>query len=243
MLIIFVTMTCYELFIQWMEYREIQTITTDIIKNSGALDNRSRVIAIRDYLRKNVTHLEAPYLDKDRPFLRATALETLKSGKGYCGEVSRAFINMAAAAGIKSQRINLYGEKIHTVAEAELSPVDLVIVDALDTPQIEGLERLDKVILRPEYDDYFTLNLRRLRLNWLIRRIKMEIGPLTYWTENPHLLKATFWGGLVFIMVILKLGRDAIRIILKRRGWVHLSTVDLKIKQVNSIRGIGSASD
>lgn len=225
LLAVSLVMAGYELIRQWIEYREIREIAERVVFRAGAQDNRSRVIAIRDYLRSEVTHLDAPFLDEDRPFLRATALETLNSGKGYCGEVSRTFINMASAVGIPSQRINLYGKNIHTVAEAELAPGQTVIVDALDTPQIQDLETLEQVMMRPEYLDYYTLNLRRLRITWFIRRIKTEIGVLTYWTENPHLLKATAWLLLGLSLIMFKCGRDTIRYLLQKRGWIHVSTL------------------
>ncbi len=207
---------------QYRESQEIKAIAEDIVQKAGAYDNRSRVIALRDYLRKRVTFQGAP--KEDRPFLRATAIETLRSGKGFCGEVSRAFIRLANALGIQAQRINLYGRDNHVVAEAELSPGERVIVDSQFPPQVPDLEPLDRVILRPEYDDYSTLHLRRLRLTWLVSRVKLQMGPLTYWTENPHAIKSGFW--LIVALTLLSgrmlfIGaRSLARRLLARRGWV-----------------------
>ncbi|NOT61638.1 MAG: hypothetical protein HOP19_15595, partial [Acidobacteria bacterium] len=161
-----------------------------------------------------------------RPFLRNTTSETLQSGQGYCGEVTRAFINLADAAGIKAQRINLYGSHLHVVAEAELNPGKNVLVDGQNPPTIVELEPLDQVMLRPEYDDYSTLNVRRVGLSWLFARVKLQMGALTYWTENPHALKATFWFGLAGLLISLKGLRDALRFGLKKRGWIHRSNQD-----------------
>ena len=119
----------------------------------------------------------------------------------------------------------LVGVASHVVAEAELGPRNLVIVDCQYPPSVRDLETLDQVIQRPEWDDYYTLNLRRLHINWLISRVKMEMGPFTYWTENPHALKALMWFSFAFLLASLKLGRRALRIYLKRRGWVHISNV------------------
>jgi hypothetical protein len=208
---------------QYKESRYVKVAAWEIVNRAGANNARQRAIALRDYLRQSVTFQSAPM--NDRPFLRASAAETLQSGKGYCGEVTRAFIQMADAVGIRAQRINLYGKNPHVVAEAELSPGDAVIVDCQHPPQIRDLEKLDQVILRPEYDDYYTLNLRRLRINWLVSRIKTEIGPLTYWTENPHALKSALWFGLAFFLTVYKVARWSLRYLLHKRGWVHVSNL------------------
>ncbi|HZF39394.1 MAG TPA: transglutaminase-like domain-containing protein [Blastocatellia bacterium] len=187
---------------QRQESRYVKVVAEEIVRKAGAGDNRSRVIALRDYLRGHVTFRGAPH--DDRPFLRATAAETLRSGKGYCGEVTRAFICLAAAVGVKAQRINLYGSDNHVVAEAELGPGERVLVDGQHPPHVRDLEPLDRVILRPEYDDYSTLHLRRLRLNWLVSCVKLEMGPFTYWTETPHALKSGLWLTLMLALLIGK---------------------------------------
>jgi hypothetical protein len=177
----------------------------------------------------------------DRPFLRASAAETLQSGKGYCGEVTRAFIRMADAVGIRAQRINLYGKINHVVAEVELKPGERVIVDSQNPPLLPDLDTLDHVILRPEYTDYSTLNLRRLRLSWLVSRIKLEIGPLTYWAESPHALEAGLWLAAALMLLSGKLllvcGRPLARMLLARRGWVKpADNIVLKVSETN--RGV-----
>jgi hypothetical protein len=203
----------------------VSSVAWTVVNDAKATDSRSRVIALRDYLRKNITYDGAPV--ESRPFLRATAAETLRSGKGYCGEVTRAFIRMADAVGIRSQRINLFGQKLHVVAEAELRPGDNVIVDSQNPPHIKDLEILDRIILRPEYDDYSTLNLRRLKLNWLFSRIKLKVGPLTYWTENPHALKAGLWMTLALTLISAKAflicARMFVNYYLTRNGWSRAS--------------------
>src|SRR5207249_2756470 len=84
---------------------------------------------------------------------------------------------------------------------------------------------LDQVMLRPEYQDYSTLNVRRLHLSWLVSRLKLNIGPLTYWLENPHALKAFFWL-LVPVLLATSLGMNwLVRLILRRAGWIHSSDV------------------
>ena len=85
-------------------------------------------------------------------------------------------------------------------------------------------------MLRAEYDDYSTLNLRRLHLNGIFQRIKLEMGILNYWLESPHALKALLWLALAVLLISLRLvvltGRHLLRLILTRRGWVHHSKLD-----------------
>lgn len=225
---------------QYRNSQYIKSVAEEIVRKANATDNRSRVIALRDYLRRHVTYQDAP--ESGRPFFRASAADTLRSGKGFCGEVTRAFIRLAAAVGIRAQRINLYGSDNHVVAEAELSPGVRVLVDGQNPPHIRDLEPLDQVILRPEYDDYSTLHLRRLHINWLVTRVKLEMGPLTYWIENPHALKSGLWLALALALLIARLlflgGRSLARRLLARRGWVKVVDGgvlgELKARQVGT---------
>jgi len=214
-------MFSFEICRQYQDSRYVKAIAAEIVQKAGAEDNRSRVIALRDYLRERVTFQEASH--DGRPFLRASAAETLRSGNGYCGEVTRAFINLAAAVDIHARRINLYGGDNHVVAEAELRPGERVLVDSQNPPHVRDLAPLDEVILRPEYNDYSTLHLRRLHLNWLVSRVKLELGPLTYMVENPHALKSGLWLALAMTLLTGKLlfvsGRSLARRKLTRRGW------------------------
>lgn len=203
----------------------VASVAWRVVREARAETPRDRVIALRDYLRRHVTWQGAP--GNGRPFLRASAGETLRSHLGYCGDVTRAFICMAAAVGIPAQRINLWGAARHVVAEVELPNRQRFLVDCQNPPMIADLEPLDRVILRPEFDDYYTLNLRRLGISWLVSRVKLQLGPLTFWTENPHALRAVGWGllgiSLVLIRLIVTLARGWLRRILRRRGWIHVS--------------------
>ena len=206
---------------QYRDTEYVRSVAREVIRQAGATDNRASIIALRDFLRTTVQYQGAPH--DDRAFLRATAAETIRSGFGYCGEVTRAFICLADAVGIRAQRINLVGASLHVVAEAEIAPGQHVIADCQNPPAIIELEPLDKVILRPEYDDYYTLNLRRLRLNGLVSRIKMQLGPLTFWTENPHALSAALWFALAFTLIGVRGLRSLLRFGLHKRGWIHSS--------------------
>ncbi len=210
---------------QYYDARYVESVALAVIKKAGAGDNRARILALRDYLHANTSYQGAP--QDDRPFLRDSAADTLRSGKGYCGEVTRAFVCLADSIGIRAQRVNLWGTSPHVVAEAELAPGDRVLVDCQNPPQIADLERLDDVIANGRYEDYYNLNLRRLRISWLVSRVKIEMGAFSYWTENPHALKSILWLVLAATILIfwigIKLTRSLLQFILYKRGWIHLS--------------------
>lgn len=210
-----------EAFLQFREQAAVHLVAESIVREAGAKTDKEKVLALRDYLRSHIRYQSAP--TENRPFFRASAIDTLQSGTGYCGEVSRTFICLAEAAGIEASRINLYGKKQHVVAEASIGDEGFVIVDCQYPPTVADLEPLDDVIRRPDYDDYSTLNLRRLGLNWLFSRIKIRSGLLTYLFENPHALAASLWGTLLVFLMSVKVARWSLRQILLRRGWVHTS--------------------
>jgi hypothetical protein len=191
--------------LQVLDTRYVRSVTAGVLRQAGAVSEREKVVAIRDYLRSHVTFVGASY--HDRPFVRATAAETLRSGKGYCGEVSRAFICMAATQGIHAQRINLHGTSPHLVAEAEIDTDESFVVDGQNPPRIDELEPLDQVMRRPQYDDYFTVNLRRLRVNWIVTRVKMRSGLITTWLERPHAIKAALWFALAGTFLFFMTGQ------------------------------------
>jgi SAM-dependent methyltransferase/uncharacterized protein YbaR (Trm112 family) len=215
---------------QWREDRMLDSIAREVVAQAGATDNRARVLALQAYLGQRVTWHGAIY-DR-RQFLRATAAETLQSGKGYCGEVTRAFVRLAAALGIRAHRMNFYGRDLHVMAEAVLGPGDRVIVDCQAPPHVAGLERREQVLARPEFDEYSTFNLRRFGLEpsrWVIRR---ELGMLGDWLECPHLMKA----GALFLAAFLLAG---VRLRMKRaalgRDFNRESTLMTQPDRVSSL--------
>ncbi len=222
--IVAASICCVEAFWQHRETVFVEQLSAKIVADANARTPREKTLAIRDYLRANVTHIGAPMGD-DRPFLRATAAETLQSGLGFCGEVSRAFINLAQPAGIPAARLNLFSKEPHVVAYVNLGAGDDVIVDSLRVPSVADLETIDSLMSRHVYDDYSTLNLRRLQLGFLFKRTKMTLGPLTYWGENPHAMKATAWGLIAATLLALRGLRHGVRRFLHWRGWVHRSAL------------------
>lgn len=221
--IVFVLAGLYQLALFYQDNRYVHALALDIVTKAHAESSEARVVALRDYLRTHIDKDGLPQGGSGRSFLRDSAAQTLRSGKGFCGEVSRAFIVMARSLGIRAQRLNLYGRAKHVVAEAEIAPHKFAVVDAQQPPSIVDLEPLDRVILRDEYDDYSTLNLRRLHLNWMVPRLKLDVGFLTDWLERPHLIKATLCFLMVVALMCFKLLRLWIRFLLHGRGWVHVS--------------------
>ena len=84
---------------------ELTKIAQQVAGEAHAVTPTQKVLALRDYLRRNVRwqDLTSNELDR-RPFFRDSAIDTLRSGEGFCGEVTRAFICMAAALDIPAQR-------------------------------------------------------------------------------------------------------------------------------------------
>src|SRR5207253_1417777 len=113
---------------QWLRDK-----AADIVGGAHATTAAEEVVALRDYVRKHVRYEGVDA--NDRPFLRASARETLESGRGYCGEAIRAFICLARQRGIQAQRVNLYGPINHVVAEVQTGPDREVLVDVQDNPQ------------------------------------------------------------------------------------------------------------
>jgi hypothetical protein len=193
-------MCLVEVFRQRQDSQYVRSVAREIVKTIPPEDLAARVLVIRDYLRQKVTYQGAVY--ERRLFFRASAMETLQSGKGYCGEVSRAFIRLAYEVGIRAQRVYLYGDVLHVVAEAQLNNGARVIVDCQTPPSVENLLPLEQVMQRPEYDFYSNLNMRRFKLQRWIPSVKLEMGSFSYWQENPHAMQAFLWGCLALVLLM-----------------------------------------
>lgn len=184
-------MGCWNTFSHQRDREFLRALALKVVAESNATDGRTKVLALRDYLRANVTWRGVP--QEGRPFLRDSAVETIKSGRGWCGEGSRAFVGLARELGIPAQRIIFTGETPHVVAEAEVSPGVRLIVDSQEPPMVADLEPLDAVILRPQFEDYYSVNLERLGVRWLVNRVRLTPGAITYFLESPHAIKAASW--------------------------------------------------
>ena len=150
-------------------------------------DFDAKVVALRDYVRTHVRNVEFKGLA--RPFLRDTAADTLRTGKGRCGEAARVFVNMARAAGLPAQRLYLEGEKSHVISVVVRDDGAVLVADSSADPfYFRELEPLSAVTRRPEFRTYSTW--RRTRALRALPPNFVSLGPLAYLFENPHALLA-----------------------------------------------------
>lgn len=156
-----------------------------------ASDFDARLKALRDYVRARVHDVDFSWYG--RPLLRDTAADTLRTGKGRCGEATRVFVNLARASGIDAQRLYLDGIRLHVLALVRAGDGRALVVDAYDTPYVPEVEPLEGLLDRHEFASYSTLGFRRL---WLLRSLpsnEVALGPLNYPIENPHALASLLW--------------------------------------------------
>jgi hypothetical protein len=152
-------------------------------------DFDAKVVALRDYIRTHVRNVE--FMRLTRPFLRHTAADTLRTGKGRCGEASRVFVNMARAAGISAQRLYLEGEKSHVISVVGRDDGAVLIVDsAADPTYFPDLDPLSAISTHKEFRTFSTW--RRTRALRALPSNFVSLGPLAYLFENPHALLASF---------------------------------------------------
>jgi hypothetical protein len=193
--ITFLSIAGYQMGEYYSEQRWIAEKARAIVQTTQASNKEDEILALRDYIRKHVRY--EGLSESGRPFLRATAKETLQSGRGFCGEATRAFIVLARSLGIRSQRVNLYGRINHVVAEVELNG-RLVLVDLQENPVTNSiLDRqwwtVDEVLFLKEspWKNYSNIHLGRLPLiNLFVRGIRLRIGLISWIVENPPLMKA-----------------------------------------------------
>lgn len=88
----------------WVESQRIAGEARSIVADHG--QTRARVLTIAGAVRARV----AP-ADRQRPFLRSTAWETWKSGKGYCGEGARVIVVMLQSLSIPAARLYLRADR------------------------------------------------------------------------------------------------------------------------------------
>jgi hypothetical protein len=154
-------------------------------------DFGARLTALRDYVRARVHNVD--FSARGRPFLRDTAAETLRAGKGRCGEAARVFVNLARESGINAQRLYLDGARPHVLAVVRTEDGRRLVVDAYESPYVPEVEPIERLLSHPEFTSYSTLGFRRM---WPLRSLPMHefaLGPLNYLLENPHALTSLLW--------------------------------------------------
>lgn len=164
----------------------VRAVTSEAL--AGVPDDfDAKVVALRDYIRTHVRNIEFKGLT--RPFLRDTAADTLRTGKGRCGEAARVFVNMARAAGIDAQRLYLEGEKSHVITVVGRGDGTVLIVDSsADPTYFDELEPLATLTTHKEFRTFSTW--RRTRALRALPSNFVSLGPLAYLFENPHALLA-----------------------------------------------------
>lgn len=191
---------------QYRETKYVNQVARAVTARVVAHDTLGTVVALRDYLRQNVTRYG--FSASGRPLLRNTAAETLASGKGRCGESTRTFINMAASLGIPSRRLYLEGERSHVVALVTIDDQQL-IVDSSDRPYFPDLEPLANISRHPEFDYYTSFNPHRIVFGF--GKNAVNFGPLNYFLENPNALYALLSFGLALGCVGISWLRHPVR--------------------------------
>lgn len=152
----------------------------EIVSAANAHTQTEQILALRDYVRLNVTSAGLNLNDK-RPFLRDSAKRTLEKGKGFCGEATRTFVCLSRQLGIEAQRINLYGKYPHVVAEVELNTGEQFFVDCTRTPDgttmFDLLITLKQLMSDPKYGYtyYSTIHLRRIGLYKILKGLRLRI--------------------------------------------------------------------
>jgi hypothetical protein len=214
---------------QYRETKYVNEVARNIATQAGSKDTLATVVALRDYLRQNVKR--EYFSPRGRPFLRNTAAETLASGKGRCGESTRAFINMAAGLGIRARRLYLYGRRLHVVALVTLDNQQQVIVDPSDRFYFREIEPLANVTRHAEFDSYSSFNRRRTIFGF--GSSTLDVGPLYYFIENPHALLALIFMGLAFGFTALRL-LHPVRSWRKRRAMVELAANEWQTASASS---------
>ena len=176
-----------EALVQHRQDEYVRAATREALAGARGGDFDARVEALRDYVRVRVRNVE--FYARRRPFLRDTAADTLRTGKGRCGEAARVFVNMARAAGIPAQRLYLEGEKSHVVSVVGRDDGAFLVVDAsLDPNYFPELEPLSALTRHPDFRTYSTW--RRTRALRSLPPNFVSLGPLAYLFENPHALLA-----------------------------------------------------
>ena len=194
--------------------RYVRLLAQNVAAQTNSTETSATVIALRDYIRQHVSRKEYP--SRGRPFLRITTEETLRSGKGRCGESTRAFINMAGALGIHAQRLYLEGRRRHVVALVTLNEGQQVIVDSSDQPYFADLESLQQLSQHPDFNYYSSFNQRRMFISLPPNAIRL--GAISYYLENPHALKALLWLMLASVCVGWRFfGQPLINLLVRRR--------------------------
>ena len=195
------------------ESRELRRVAGERLGLPPA--SREHLVRLLEFLHERVSY---EGLDKNmrRPLLRQGAYETLRSGKGFCGENARLAIRLMNFIGIPAARIYVSGEKWphvltecqldgrwwlfdgHNDPETAMTPAE---VGAIESPRIDQLRNhhpnayiaFQRIRLFHGHPGLERLEKMRLP-NWMIQIL-----------ESPHMLKAI--AGIFAIIMVTVLWR------------------------------------
>jgi hypothetical protein len=182
--LVLLVLGAFETFVQHRQDEYVRTVTAEALGTDARADFISKATTLRDYVRTHVRNIN--FSARGRPFLRDTAADSLRTGKGRCGEAARVFVNMARAAGLPAQRLYLEGRKPHVVALVRDENGDPFVVDATERYYFPDVEPFDGLKRHQEFKTYSTFGWRRLGTLRMLPSNFVSLGPLAYILENPH---------------------------------------------------------
>jgi len=178
--------------------------------------NLADIIKIKNYLSSKITYTQSDKTAK-RPLLRATAVQTLKSGKGLCGENSRLAVLLLNYGGVRANRVYLYGKLWqHVVCEFKWGGT-YYLFDGHNDPETSLKDELVGKILSSDINSYpngYTSNpwidYCRIKILWQISFLKFisKMRPhllSVYIFENPYLIKSIFFLFLAMLTVLISI--------------------------------------
>lgn len=180
----------------------------DVKSKSSPVNNLSLLLEL---LKKKITYVGLSKYSK-RPLLRHSAFQTLKLGKGFCGENSRVVINALYLMGIKCNRVYMVGEKWgHVLTECYING-NWYIFDAHNDPktfmskeQIGKIKTEDFHLLHNDYEENTWVDFERIKIApsiFGLNKVRLPY-PLVIVVENPTLIKAILFNLLFFISLSL----------------------------------------
>lgn len=197
--------------------KQTQKIFEKEIVEIKKISEEKRVRIIMRYIKKTLS-FEGVNKTAKRPFLRATAVETLKSKKGLCGEFSRVGILLLHFAGIEAQRFYLFGPKWeHVLLNCKIDG-KWYLIDNFNEPSVEMKETDIKKVEFPKFEllrnDWSALNpwtdyqsVRFFHNYSFLRNYRAIIFPhtLVIFFASPYLIKSVFFVVLFLTLTFLRL--------------------------------------
>jgi hypothetical protein len=171
------------------------------LRGINSISDHGELVALRRKLSSTIAY-DFERIEDPRPFLRATAAETIASGSGFCGENARVAILLLKMRGLRAHRLYLQGPRWGHVAVEHRWNDRWVLFDAHADPATMPDDEQVGVLGSDDLNEF--PNAHRGRNPWLrATRLKALLrGPRTAadnWRppsllvglfERPHLLKA-----------------------------------------------------